>query len=128
MLVKTQGGSVDKVQHRLDQLDTFEENTEKKVNLSQTEYVGQIEQLNKELVLAWNTQQRVKALKIAIQCAKLLADVDVLQFYPSKFVLVTDILDTFGKIVYERLKSKAESLRYVKYMYCYSWLFFLRLS
>lgn len=27
--------------------------------------------------------QRVKALKIAIQCAKLLADTKVVQFYPS---------------------------------------------
>lgn len=106
--MKAQSSSVDKVQHRLDQLDTFEESTQKKLNVSQTEYVSQIEQLNKELVIAWNTEQRVKALKIAIQCAKLLTDTDVLQFYPSKFVLITDILETFGKIVYERLKSKAE--------------------
>lgn len=108
VIVKAQSGSIDKVQHRLDQLDTFEEGTEKKLNLTQSEYIGQIEQLNKELVLAWNTEQRVKALKIAIQCAKLLADTDVLQFYPSKFVLITDILETFGKIVYDRLKAKAE--------------------
>lgn len=110
-MLKTQSPSVDKVQHRLDQLDSFEESTQKKVNLSQAEYVGQIEHLNKELVLCWNSEQRVKALKIAIQCAKLLADTDVLQFYPSKFVLVTDILDTFGKIVYDRLKSKADSAK-----------------
>ena len=32
------------------------------------------------------------------QCAKLLADVSVIQFYPSKFVLITDILDTFGEL------------------------------
>lgn len=31
------------------------------------------------------------------QCAKVLADVAVIQFYPSKFVLITDILDTFGE-------------------------------
>ncbi|KAI4469029.1 esophageal cancer associated protein [Holotrichia oblita] len=64
------------------------------------------EQLNRELVLAWNSEQRVKALKIAIQCAKLLSDTDVLRFYPSKFVLITDILDSFGQLVYERLRTK----------------------
>ena len=32
-----------------------------------------------------------------LQCSKLLADNSVLPFYPSKFVLVTDILDNFGK-------------------------------
>lgn len=31
-----------------------------------------------------------------LQCAKLLSDTSVIQFYPSKFVLITDILDTFG--------------------------------
>lgn len=36
-------------------------------------------------------------LAIFFQSAKLLSDVSVIQFYPSKFVLVTDILDTFGK-------------------------------
>ena len=45
---------------------------------------------------------------IIFQCSKLLADVNVIQFYPSKFVLVTDILDTFGKLVYERLRDKAQ--------------------
>lgn len=42
------------------------------------------------------------------QCAKLLVDTSVMAFYPSKFVLITDILDIFGKLVYERLKMKAE--------------------
>lgn len=107
-MVKAQSTAVDKVQHRLEQLDCFEEGSQRKLDLSQAEYVGRIEQLNRELVSAWNTEQRVKALKIAIQCAKLLADTDVLPFYPSKFVLVTDILDTFGKLVYDRLRTKAD--------------------
>lgn len=34
-------------------------------------------------------------------------------FYPSKFVLITDILDIFGKLVYERLKVKAEYYKLV---------------
>lgn len=34
-------------------------------------------------------------------------------FYPGKFVLITDILDIFGKLVYERLKIKAEYYKLV---------------
>lgn len=103
---------MDKVQHRLEQLDCIEEGSQKKTYLSQIEYMAQIEQLSKELVTAWNTNQRVKALKIAIQCAKFLSDTDVLNFYPSKFVLVTEILDTFGNLVYERLHRKSETFLY----------------
>lgn len=68
------------------------------LNLSQQEYVCRIEELNQALRESWDQDQRVKALKIAIQCAKLLVDTAVVQFYPSKFVLITDILDNFGKI------------------------------
>lgn len=56
---------------------------------------------------AWDSEQRVKAFKIGIQCSKLLSDVNVMQFYPSKFVLITDILDTFGVLVFDRLKGKS---------------------
>lgn len=99
----------EKVKHRLEQLDDFEESSiHHMLDLTQQEYVSRIEQLNNELVQAWNSDQRVKALKIAIQCSKLLADTSVMQFYPSQFVLITDILDIFGKLVYERLISKAE--------------------
>ncbi|CAD1481042.1 unnamed protein product [Heterotrigona itama] len=45
---------------------------------------------------------------VSFQCAKLLADTSVVAFYPGKFVLVTDILDVFGRLVYDRLKVKAE--------------------
>lgn len=56
---------------------------------------------------AWDSEQRVRAFKIGIQCSKLLSDVNVMQFYPSKFVLITDILDTFGNLVFDRLKGKS---------------------
>jgi len=65
------------------------------------------QELNASLIQAWQEDQRVKSLKIVIQCAKLLNDISVIQFYPSKFVLVTDILDTFGRLVYDRIADKA---------------------
>ncbi|KAK3583633.1 hypothetical protein CHS0354_039460 [Potamilus streckersoni] len=99
----------DKVKNRLEQLDDFEEGSvQEMLNLSQQEYVSRIDELNQALINAWDQDQRVKALKIGIQCSKLLADTNVIQFYPSKFVLVTDILDTFGKLVYDRLHDKAQ--------------------
>ncbi|XP_063705587.1 VPS35 endosomal protein sorting factor-like isoform X2 [Culicoides brevitarsis] len=102
----------EKVKHRLEQLDDFDEDPVRQMhNLSQHEYIMKIEQLNHQLRDAWNTDQRVKALKIAIQCAKLLADTSAMQFYPSKFVLITDILDLFGSLVYDRLKNKALYVR-----------------
>lgn len=108
-IVKSQTAVVEKVRHRLEQLDDFQD-LHYMQNLTQQEYVAKIQQLNSELVAAWKTDQRVKSLKISIQCAKLLADSSsVMQFYPSKFVLVTDILDIFGKLVFDRLKSKSEN-------------------
>lgn len=99
---------VEKVKHRLEQLDDFHDLKYVR-NLTQQEYITKIQQLNSELITAWKSDQRVKSLKIAIQCSKLLSDASsVLQFYPSKFVLVSDILDAFGKLVYDRLKSKSE--------------------
>ncbi|XP_076459289.1 VPS35 endosomal protein-sorting factor-like [Babylonia areolata] len=99
----------DKVRNRLEQLDDFEEGSVKEMmNLSQQDYVKRIEELNQALISAWENDQRVKSLKIAIQCSKLLADTSVIQFYPSKFVLVTEILDTFGRLVYDRLLEKAQ--------------------
>ncbi|XP_030895770.1 VPS35 endosomal protein sorting factor-like [Leptonychotes weddellii] len=48
---------------------------------------------------------RLEELDDFEECSKLLSDTSVIQFYPSKFVLITDILDTFGKLVYERIFS-----------------------
>ncbi len=98
----------DKIKERLEQLDQFDdENMQEMVNLSQQEYIKRIDELNNALLKAWNEDDRVKSLKIVIQCSKLLLDSTVIQFYPSKFVLITDILDTFGKLVYERISTKS---------------------
>ncbi|XP_065659614.1 VPS35 endosomal protein-sorting factor-like isoform X3 [Hydra vulgaris] len=98
----------EKVKSRLEQLNDLDEGSIKEtLNLSQTEYVTRIDELNKGLLSAWSSEQRVKALKIAIQCAKMLGDTDVILFYPSKFVLITDILDNFGCLVFDRIREKS---------------------
>ncbi|KAF8409587.1 hypothetical protein HHK36_005665 [Tetracentron sinense] len=43
-----------------------------------------------------------------VKVAKLLMDTSVLQFYPALFVLVTDVIDMLGDMVWERIKRKAE--------------------
>lgn len=109
-IIKSQPRLSEKVKSRLEQLDNFDnDSVHKMINLTQYEYQLKIDQLKEELIQAWNTDQRVRALKIAIQCSQLLTDTSVLQFYPSQFVLITDILDIFGKLVYERLWLKAKS-------------------
>lgn len=98
----------DKVKYRLEQLDNFDAcSMRHMMDLTQQEYIQRFDQLKQELIQSWHNDQRVKALKIAIQCAKMLSDTRVLQFYPSQYVLITDILDVFGKLVYERLRAKA---------------------
>ena len=42
-----------------------------------------MEEQHVKLRQAWDAGDRVSGLKIAIQCAKLLGEVAVLQFYPS---------------------------------------------
>jgi len=45
---------------------------------------------------------------IYLQVAKLLVDTSVSEFYPTLFVLVTDIMDMIGDLVWKRIKQKAE--------------------
>ncbi|XP_023947599.2 VPS35 endosomal protein-sorting factor-like isoform X2 [Bicyclus anynana] len=98
----------EKVKNRLEQLDDFDESSVRKtMGLSQQEFVTKIHMLDDEIKKAWDTEQRVKAFKIAIQCSKLLSDINVMQFYPSKFVLISDVLGNFGALVYDRLKKKS---------------------
>lgn len=109
---QTTGGDnidkIDTIKNRLEQLDeTLESQQKETLQLSQKEWISHIEKLHQDLIRAWNNEERVKSLKIAIQCAKLLSDTSVLQFYPSKFVLVTELLDSFGKLVFERIKTRS---------------------
>ncbi|ODM88588.1 hypothetical protein Ocin01_18094, partial [Orchesella cincta] len=103
-------GVSEKVLHRLEQLDLDCGSKQTFGGLSQEEYTFKINQLDQQLTQAWNSDLRVNALKIAIQCCKLLGDTSVISFYPSKFVIITDILDKFGEMVYSRLRGKQSDI------------------
>ena len=96
-----------KARQNLEQLEAQARGVTASVEMTQGEYERRIAKLQRDLTRAWNGNQRVTSLKIAIQCSKLLVDPRVPAFYPSMFVLVTDILDTFGRCVFERLKGAA---------------------
>ncbi|EGD73723.1 hypothetical protein PTSG_05429 [Salpingoeca rosetta] len=95
----------DKVKSRLEELEGDEE--QELDELTQQEFVARIEKLSRDLTVAWKKEQRVNAIKLVIQSSKLLGKTEVLKFYPSKFVLISNILDTFGDLVYGRLVAKA---------------------
>nr|XP_045583302.1 VPS35 endosomal protein-sorting factor-like isoform X1 [Procambarus clarkii] len=103
----------ERIRARLEQLDTLDEiggGAVREVGgLTQDEFTYRLNGLKQELIESWNSDQRVKALKIAIQCVKLLSLSAPEHFYPSKFVLVIDILDTLATLVYQRLKLKSET-------------------
>ncbi|KAJ7963774.1 UPF0505 protein C16orf62-like [Quillaja saponaria] len=80
---------------------------DKKV-ITRQEYVSRIHDLKDEIRHAWIAGDRVTSLKLSIKVARLLTDTSVLHFYPTLFVLATDIMDMLGNMVWERIKRKAE--------------------
>lgn len=50
------------------------------------------------------------SLKLSIQCAKLLGDTTQPRYYPSMFCYVTDVLESFGKMVFDRIKVRSRQL------------------
>lgn len=50
-------------------------------------------------------------LQLAVEVANILRSASTTNNYPRQFVLVTDILDDFGHLVYDRLYTKANKER-----------------
>ncbi|XP_020868718.1 UPF0505 protein isoform X1 [Arabidopsis lyrata subsp. lyrata] len=76
--------------------------------INQQEYIAKVHELREGIKCAWQAEDRVTSLKLSIKVTKLLMDTTVLQFYPTVFVIVTDMLDMLGDMVWERIKQKAE--------------------
>lgn len=115
LAVGLQQSAKDKKQQRLEELERSAaaasgghhgREREEELSVTQKEYTKHIENMHAEMVRAWESEDRVKTLKVVIQAVKLLSDTSVPKFYPSKFVMITEILDTFGDFVYERIKKR----------------------
>ncbi|CAL0315900.1 unnamed protein product [Lupinus luteus] len=72
------------------------------------EYVSRLHELKDEINRSWLAEDRVTSLRLSIKVAKLLMDTSVSEFYPTLFVLVTDIMDMLGDLVWQRIRRKAE--------------------
>jgi hypothetical protein len=77
----------DKVKTRLEELEDLEEGSiQEALDLSQQEWVEKINQLNNDLKAAWDQEQRVKALKIAIQVSVFLYESPIMiNFLKGRF-------------------------------------------
>lgn len=76
--------------------------------VTQQEYIARLIDMKSEIAHAWHADDQVKSLKLTVKVARLLRDTALLQFYPTLFNLVTDILGMLGGMVWERIKRKAE--------------------
>lgn len=75
--------------------------------VSQDAFISHIDMMTKEMNNAWEHEDRVKTLKLAIQVTKMLKDVLTQDYYPAVFVTLTNMLEHFGNLVYRRLKDMA---------------------
>jgi hypothetical protein len=71
--------------------------------ISSGEYVAKMEILKREMLQKWEVEDKVGALKIIIHCTKMLNDVFTPKFYTHKFLIISDILDTFARLVFVRI-------------------------
>ncbi|KAG8386102.1 hypothetical protein BUALT_Bualt03G0114100 [Buddleja alternifolia] len=76
--------------------------------ISQQECLSKLQELKEEINQSWRGDDRVTSLRLSIKVARLLMDASVIQFYPTLFVLATDIMDMLGDLVWSRIKQKAE--------------------
>ena len=72
---------------------------------AQVELVSHVEGLDKELRRFWGKGEKVRSTRVTIQAIKMLCNPKVPQCYPSIFMLVSNVMDTFGDFVAKRLQE-----------------------
>ena len=91
---------LEKGRTRIDELEKGEDDT----NAGTVgEIVKKMEVIKKEMLQRWDKEEKVTTLKIIIQCAKILNDVSTPKFYCHKFLMISEFIDNFSKLVYERI-------------------------
>lgn len=90
---------------RLDQLEKKKGKGAKIASITADEFQSQFKKLKRKMSQFWTKEDKVACLKICIQCAKLLNDTETPAFYPQKFLIITEILDEFGCMVFDRMKK-----------------------
>ncbi|EEY62982.1 uncharacterized protein PITG_14602 [Phytophthora infestans T30-4] len=107
-VIKKTRARLEQLERDPDRNDPSPEQDEKTIEISQSQYVAKVKEMQKRLIASWEHNHKVEALRIAIKCVKLLADADTApQLYPCVFVLVSEVLDAFGKLVFDRIHARA---------------------
>lgn len=91
---------------RLEELENDKKNSKFNI-ISSGEYVAKMEVLKREMLQKWEVEDKVGTLKIIIHCTKMLNDVFTPKFYTHKFLIISDILDIFARLVYDRIYKLA---------------------
>lgn len=101
---------ISKGRTRLDELDKPKSKNSTSVNgsnnydvLTSGEYVQKLEALKNEMLQKWQDKDKVGSIKIIIHCTKILNDVSTPNFYCHKFLNITEILENFSNLIYERI-------------------------
>ncbi|KAJ3439003.1 esophageal cancer associated protein [Anaeramoeba flamelloides] len=99
----------ERTKRRLESLSMTNQTNEikKKLEMSQEQYLKRINKISNQLKTYWKKGKRVISLRLIVRAAKDLANTSCLPFYPSQFVLVSDVLDMFGRLVFERIQEKS---------------------
>uniref|UniRef100_A0A7N0TVY7 Uncharacterized protein n=1 Tax=Kalanchoe fedtschenkoi TaxID=63787 RepID=A0A7N0TVY7_KALFE len=76
--------------------------------VTRQEYIAHLQKFKDDITKAWHADDRFTSLKLCTKVARLLMDTSVSYFYPTLFVVATDIMDTLGDMVWERIKHISE--------------------
>ncbi|GMR36366.1 hypothetical protein PMAYCL1PPCAC_06561 [Pristionchus mayeri] len=85
----------------------------KKMSASnEEEYVNEMGHLRETLLYAWKNNKRIESLKLIVEVVSTLSSPGSSpSFYPVQFALISQVLDIFGGLVYERLLNMANQDR-----------------